>query len=63
MDKSIKKDPLYVILSFLRNDANFRFAFTASLLLASLNVIRYCFYVIAGILMIWGAGLFIYRMI
>ena len=63
MDSVKKRDIRKVLSDFFCNDANFRFAFISSLLLASLNVIRFWFYVIAGILMIWGAGLFIYRMI
>lgn len=51
------------ILRFFSNDANFRFAFTGALIFASLNVVRFWFYVLVGILMIWGAGLFIYRML
>ncbi len=51
------------VMGFLKEDSNFRLAFTGALLFASLNVIRIWFYVIAGILMIWGAGLFIYRML
>ena len=63
LDSVKKRDIRKVLSDFFCNDANFRFAFISSLLLASLNVIRFWFYVIAGILMIWGAGLFIYRMI
>lgn len=51
------------VIRFLKNDANFRMAFMGALLFASLNVIRFYFYVMVGILMIWGAGLFLYKML
>ncbi len=51
------------LVGFLTDTANFRFLFVGALLFASLNVIRYYFYVAAGILMIWAAFLFGYNMI
>lgn len=51
------------IVSFFSDESNFRFVFVAALLCASLNVIRFWFYVAAGICMIWAAFLFGYRLI
>lgn len=59
-DKRNIKDRL---VRFFSNESNFRFVFLGSLFFASLNVIRFYFYVIAGISMIWAAWLFGYKMI
>ena len=51
------------IVRFFTDESNFRFVFVAALLCASLNVIRFWFYVATGIFMIWAAFLFGYRLL
>lgn len=59
--KVLKKiDP---VIKFLNNEDNFRFVFIGSFFFASLCLVRFYFYVIAGISMIWAAYLFGYKMI
>ncbi len=47
------------IFRFLDKEENFRFVFLANMFLGSLCIIGSFFYIAAGILMIWAAGLFI----
>ena len=51
------------ITTFFNSEQNFRFVFIGSLLFASLNILRFYFYVICGLSMIWGAYLFVSKMI